>query len=242
MAGPDCSKEKFKDHPSCQGGGDTDQYDFKVIFEGSNPLLLENHISGVPWELSSVTGGHGNIGPSLVGPDPIPFFVEEFAAIGDHAQPCGIVAADSCANRLVGNFTKDKLTFRKTEGSVDPILGNVHMYNGLYWFDSTDMTEYHYGAKVYGYADLVAHPWDPTDPNFCVPIEFTHVWIMQSSPIIKQRQKQCRESEFFAICEADVNEGQYWFEGGYRATIWRADHPAYAEEESPLIPPCGFDS
>jgi hypothetical protein len=121
------------------------------------------------------------------------------------------------------------ITFAATgEGNNDP--GAVQLFFTFDVWDQEHTIQYTYVLKPQGWADLVNHPWDPTAVDFCVPMTFDHTWILQYAPNIKQRKKQCHETQHFAVCEADAAELQPEF----RAIIWRADHPLYTGG----LPPC----
>jgi hypothetical protein len=223
--------------PVCPGDDrckDSTQYEFKFIFEGTDPIFFENN-NGVPW---TVTAPAKDLGAIVAGQ--VPIYEDRIASIGDYYQPCNELFPPECAARFeLQDLETDKITFAATgEGSNDP--GSVGLFFSFHWSD--DQNQYEYVAKPQGVANLLVHPWDPTDITFCVPMEFERTWILQVDPNIKKRQKQCPESQYFAVCEADDAEWQWPFENQFRAIIWRDDHPVYAlyKDVDPLTPPCSF--
>jgi hypothetical protein len=245
-APPDCTDPTVS-HPSCKDDGST--LYFKFIFAGTESIFHE-HNDGAPWEATRPPKS------PLVG-GPVTIYADRIAWVGDYDDPCGVMSElDECSARLGGQLLQgEDIRFAATgEGGDDP--GSVGLFFSFnLWFEpDPDPSSpenppipiyYEYIAKPQGLADLVAHPWDPADPFFCVPMAFDRTWILQYTPVIKQRQKKCPDSQYFAVCEADDAE-EHWpfssaFFSEFRVIIWRADHPDYDPQESPLTPPCTFD-
>jgi hypothetical protein len=159
-------------------------------------------------------------------------YAAEIAAIGDAAQPCGITGEFDCANR-VGDadfIYPDQLNIAPT-GSRHPEY--IRLWFGFSLFDESDQTLYEFVAKAFSTGHTVE--WDPTQEDFCAHITFERRWVLEYSPADYQRKKQCRESKYFAVCEADDTENQWQGTDDFQMTIWRADHPDY---QDPLQPPC----
>lgn len=233
------------------GGGKQDktQYDFVVQFRGAD-ALLENAPGGV-WYLSSAVGGHNNVGASPVFIDPeyltqewMTVVDEKIAAIGDQVCPCegeGQVVCGECGNRLadaVGemDLKAETLKFLGENQWLPGTDVNHRLFFRFTATDPADATEYLYTVTPYGVGDYVDHPWEPTDPSFCVPIDFTHVKVWQTGPVIKKRQRVCSEDILWATCEAREDEPLIeTFPAGFDfgVTIWRAE-----VEWDGVNPPC----
>lgn len=220
------------DHRCKDNGGGNQQFDFKVIFYGSHSIYQTDIVLDATGEFTpGKAGAIGLVSPALLNK-------VNFASIADAVNPCnnltGINCADHCCQDHLlglGNVYTAGASFFADE--MEPGLVNARLWS---WFElPSPYPPYeivNYTAVPEGEADLLVHPWNPTDPDFCVPMEFTQVASFHGnpSPYKGPGHKQCVDaSKYFLTCEADPSEPlpEEW---DFRAIIWRAELGA--------TPPC----